>query len=121
MADYSCPRCRERTKDWVGSDPKCGFNADGTFVTLNWNCATLNVLRQAAEEGRNEPLWHDDSNVVVLPAPENEDGSGGNFIILRWYKRRGRTDAALWWGPGVLPVPITLAQAERFLSTPGWY
>jgi hypothetical protein len=52
---YKCPRCSTRVKDWSGDDPKCGFDRNGNFLEHNWNCATLNALREmGGEEVYNE-------------------------------------------------------------------
>ncbi len=51
---YKCPRCSTRVKDWSGDDPKCGFDKNGNFLEHNWNCATLNALREMDEDGIRE-------------------------------------------------------------------
>jgi hypothetical protein len=118
MSDpYMCPRCVARPKDWVGSDPVCGFDADGSFRARNWNCATLGELRDMAEAEQYHVLWHEDSNAVLMKGPEYDDGRAGPYVLLRWYKQRGRTEWALLWEGGQLPRPITLAEAERVLTT----
>ncbi|MET0601840.1 MAG: hypothetical protein ABW167_07610 [Baekduia sp.] len=111
----SCPRCTARVKDWEGDDPRCGFNADGTFNTSNWNCATLNELRDRA----GDAVWNEDDWVSILRAPEIKKPGGSLlvvFVLLRWYKSRGRTDSVLWWADDGPPTPITLEQAELVLA-----
>jgi hypothetical protein len=55
--------------------------------------------------------------VGVVPMPEPDDGGHDGFVLLRWYKNRGRTDAALLWGVrDVSPRWLTLADAERLLD-----
>ena len=80
----SCPACRNRVKDWDGDDPKCAF-VDGVFSGENWNCATMNALRERVESSsRHAVHWNEDVNAALLPA-------GGGFLLLAWYKSRGRT------------------------------
>ncbi len=81
---YQCPRCSTRVKDWNGDDPKCGFDENGNFLENNWNCATLNALRDIAEENK---VWSDNQNNVSV-IQKSDVGHG----ILSWYKHRGQTD-----------------------------
>ena len=82
VKQYQCPRCQERVKDWEGDDPKCGFDENGNFLEDNWNCATLNALRDM--EG--ESVWCDDQYVKIVSRFDVGHG------ILSWYKWRGQTD-----------------------------
>jgi hypothetical protein len=79
---YQCPRCASRVKDWNGDDPKCGFDENGNFLKHNWNCATLNALR---EMGGEETSC--DNNYVKVVSRFDV-----GFGILTWYKHRGQTD-----------------------------
>lgn len=111
----SCPRCTTRVKDWEGDDPKCGFNDDGTFTAKNWNCATLNELREQVLH----PVYNEDDWVGVVAAPEIKHPNGSllvAYVLLRWYKSRGRTDSVLWWANDGTLLPITLEQAELVLA-----
>jgi hypothetical protein len=100
----ACRRCRESGKTWSGSDARCGF-ADGLFHADNWNCATLNELRSRAEE---REAYSEDQYAALLPWD-------GAFLVLGWYKRRGRTEFA-----GLLhestAEPLTLTGAEAYLD-----
>jgi hypothetical protein len=84
----TCKMCIERGKTWVGDDPKCAFET-GPFSGYNWNCATMNALRDIAD---NVGLHHRD---------DMESGSFGavpcseGYIVMAWYKNRGKTGAAL--------------------------
>ena len=80
---FQCPRCQERVKDWEGDDSKCGFDENGNFLEHNWNCATLNALRDKANANR---VWSDDYSMSIIQT------FGVGFGILRWYKSRGQTD-----------------------------
>ena len=81
--NYQCPRCKERVKDWNGDDPKCGFDENGNFLEHNWNCATLNALRDMGEE--NE-VWCNDNYMTIVSRFDVGHG------VLSWYKSRGATD-----------------------------
>jgi hypothetical protein len=79
---YQCPRCATRVKDWEGDGPKCGFDEQGNFLKSNWNCATLNALRETygSMSGCN------DQYVKIIS--RDDVGLG----LLSWYKHRGTTD-----------------------------
>lgn len=98
----TCSRCQERGKTWSGDDPVCGF-PEGVFDPANWNCATLNALRELGE-----PIWIDDEHVLIVQGPRG-------FLLMRWYKQRGRTMEAYWWGRDA-PHPLTLIEAEQVLT-----
>ena len=99
-----CPRCQQRVKDWQGSDPKCAFS-DGVFSPDNWNCATMNVLRDMA----TNVVYSEDSNAAILSIGE------GRFILLSWYKRRGCTALARLIDLGMVQ-PLALCEVEEFLQ-----
>ena len=106
----TCPLCKERGKDWTGDDPVCAFTSvfeDSRFFTKNnWNCATMNALRQIAEQ--NE-VCRDDEYVGVVPF-------GDGFIVMTWYKRRGNTANAIVMS-GAMPIKkLTLKIAEQALK-----
>lgn len=69
-----------------GSDPKCAFDNDGLFQPNNWNCAGLDQLR---EDAHKVEVWNEDQHAVLL-----RYGSEGDFIVLSYYKHRGRTEGA---------------------------
>lgn len=105
---YQCPRCSTRVKDWNGSDPICGFNEDGTFKERNWNCATLNALRE---------LLYDETDYRVSVSSGNDHSVGvihdsdAGSAILTWYKHRGRTDKFM----DLDGTPLKLIDAQYFL------
>ncbi len=131
MSAFACRRCTERVKDWNGDDPKCGFDAEGNFLAHNWNCATLGGLRDLAEADGAVRLWHNDSNMAILPGPEEAQmldgaqeagyphGRGSCFVVIKWYKHRGRTESVLWWSSMDVPRLITLVEAEMVLDKVG--
>jgi len=110
---HQCRMCRDRGKTWDGADPTCGFNADGSWNPDNWNCATMNELRNAVAV---DAEWNDDQYCGRLALREGDDRLPcGAFLILGWYKSRGRTEYA-----GILCGyeidPLTEDEAVAILS-----
>lgn len=102
-----CGRCERRGKNWTGDDPRCAFSESGDFLNENWNCATMNALRECARV-REAVVWSEDQNAAVLPWE-------GIFIALSWYKSRGKTDLAVVFdGPDARR--LTLDEAEEYLG-----
>ena len=101
---YTCRACRARTKNWQGDDPRCAFdNEDHRFQADNWNCATVNALRELVYEGQ-VPMpasvdyrYCDDQKfaTVQIDGIDNYDEAIGLALWLTWYKSRGSTDA-IW-------------------------
>ena len=103
---------------------KCMFGADGAFQSDNWRCATACMLRDLAEErefgsgerngsDRTVALRRDYETqqslaVFVLPG-------AGKFVILGWYKSRGRTEIGLTVEEGE-SRPLTFDEAEAVLE-----
>ncbi|MCK4442001.1 MAG: hypothetical protein KAU90_08330 [Sulfurovaceae bacterium] len=82
-----CKLCELRGKTWNGDDPVCAFDKKGMLkkdLKDNWKCATLVVLREISYN-KDRVIFSDDENSSIL---DHE----GNFIFLKWYKSRGRTD-----------------------------
>lgn len=102
----TCKLCQKRGKTWSGADPKCAF--DGSFSD-NWNCATLNAIRDICYEGQNpmpsgvDYQYVNDMKYATIKIDDVEgdfvDDKRGRSIGLAlwvsWYKSRGRTDA-MW-------------------------
>lgn len=97
----SCQLCIQRGKTWNGDDPICAF--EGAFEE-NWNCATINEIRDICYEGKGE-LPHgvdyqycDDMKYATIKINELELPNGsamGLALWVSWYKSRGGTDA-MW-------------------------
>ena len=100
----TCKRCVARGQTWPGDPPKCAF-PEGVFVSDNWNCATMNELRDIVYK---LATWNEDQYTAAIPL------DCGWFIVLGWYKNRGRTELCavvdedrIW--------PATLEDADRAL------
>lgn len=103
----TCDLCRARGgRTWPGSEPRCGFDEAGGFASDNWNCATLNVLR---ELGDLTECYGEDNRACLVP------DDMGDFIVLRWYKRRGKVDCAVLLGLDGTRA-LDLATAERAIG-----
>jgi hypothetical protein len=104
-----CKACSDRGKDWDGEGPKCAFTKDGIFTGVfnpdNWNCATMNKLRDLCLA----PVWNEDQNAAIICGVESQ------HIILSWYKRRGRTEGAFMLNDGVA-MPLLITEAEAVLA-----
>ncbi|HET7616630.1 MAG TPA: hypothetical protein VFK27_06665 [Bacillales bacterium] len=115
-----CKRCRDRGKTWSGDDPRCAF-PDGVFTSHNWNCATMNILRDIADKfGKT---YRDDNSCGsfgYIPmdhdyAPDDFDTLGG-YIAMAWYKERGKTGNAVFMTDDET-VPLTTKHAELAIHT----
>lgn len=105
-----CKLCQERGKTWQGDDPKCAF-PEGIFDESNWNCATMNKLRNLAERYGNYE-WQEDMNIASLKL--NTDDYLG-WVVLTWYKSRGRTGTASYITDDRVE-PLTIRKAEACLK-----
>jgi len=105
-----CDLCKKRGKpDYFHSDPSCAFKDDGSFNGDNWNCATMNALRDIADAHKMHMRNDDIGSISVAPF----DGDAGNgFIVMCYYKDRGRVPTAFVCGDEQDPRPLTLDDAE---------
>lgn len=117
----TCRLCKERGKTWSGDDPKCAFDENGIFKGDNWNCATMNKLRNISEEF-DKSMRHDMScgSIGYVPmdndyAPIHFDTFGG-YIVMMWYKERRRTGNAVFMTDGET-TELTLEHAELAIQT----
>lgn len=104
MNTNKCKKCLARKKDWEGDDPVCFLeyqqendNAQENFFHKNWNCATLNELRDICYEGQELPYevdyqYCDDQKYATIKINDIENVEG-LALWVSWYKNRGETDA----------------------------
>lgn len=96
-----------RGKTWEGSDPKCAFS-EFSFSDNNWNCAAMNILRDLAEtQGYSRRV--NDESIGVVPL---EHG----YIVLVWYKERGRIGNAIYMVDGEELRQITIEDVNDAVS-----
>lgn len=111
----SCKMCQERGQTWSGSSPSCYFDD----TESNWNCATVNAIRDICYEGQELPegihyQYCDDEKYATINISEVEDDKGnyiGRCLYVAWYKNRGGTEA-LWILDGEYDKPFKPTEAE---------
>jgi hypothetical protein len=94
-----CKMCSERGQTWRGSPPRCGFGEDGKMVEENWNCATINAIRDICYEGQNDMppgvdyRYCDDQKYATIDL-HRMDGLDDRPLAMwvTWYKSRGETE-----------------------------
>lgn len=106
----TCMACIERGKTWRGDDPCCAFER-GRFSRDNWNCGTMNNLREAIKSTGDIKIIEDQSYALIA--------NSGGVLYVTWYKNRGATDNAILMedadGEEEAPVPPTEAQVLRVM------
>lgn len=96
-----CAACLARIKTWEGSDPDCAFDSGRPFIRNNWNCASLDLIRDAMPQFGNRHSrvdYRSDGDqsyaTVDLSGIELESRSA-RTLWVSWYKNRGCTEA-MW-------------------------
>lgn len=129
-ATMPCRLCIERGRPAnFASDPQCGFDENGNFTTDNWMCATLLKLRELAgegvlqyslEEGQGTHYgahWRaGDTSLSVIETRHPVAPEYVAWIVMSFYKTRGRTGQAWFFYENEPPRPVTIADAERSLA-----
>jgi hypothetical protein len=94
--------CLERGKTWEGDNPTCYFDNP----ERNWNCATINTIRDLVYEGQDLPpkinyQYCGDPKYATININDVEDDNGnwiGRCLYVQWYKNRGNTEDLLILG-----------------------
>lgn len=86
---------------------KCAFETK-RFKADNWNCQTINELREISEK-ENLYVWNNDNSLWITTI------SNGNFIFLLGYKQRGNVEKAFIIEKGMIK-PLTLKVAEKAIK-----
>ncbi len=110
-----CKMCLERGKDWTGSGPVCYFDNPNE----NWNCATLNAIRDIVYEGQElkdgvHYEYCDDEKYATInihDITDRKDNYIGRCLYVAWYKQRGGTEA-LWILDGEDDIPRNPTEDE---------
>jgi len=114
-----------RYNDWHSSSPKeCAF-VNGVFTPDNWGCQTMIRLRALCGEWEEDfiPEWARywcrsdlyNGSIGVLWLPEDSPQRG--YLVMNWYKSRGRTDKAyIMVDDSKPPELLTLETAEFALD-----
>jgi len=95
--------CRHGVKYWTGDDPCCAFDEAGNFRENNWNCFLMTKVRELCgqwdEDAPGNCWWDEDQYYGVIYIPtwfageEVKSPLRGCFVLMDWYKSRGRTDS----------------------------
>lgn len=107
-----CKLCKERGKpEYFGSEPKCAWEMTD-FSSDNWNCATANALRDLIDYNFRDDMFS--GSIGVIHIPENDIVQG--YVVMSWYKERGRT-AQIWlFNDDDMPRPLLLKEAEEIVK-----
>lgn len=122
----TCWRCKEDPQPgWFASPRKCAF-PDGVFTSDNWNCATMSLVRYKCpgnfddhgliygDEDEYCSAKYIDLDGETFPAL-GRDVSG--FLVLQWYKRRGRVTGAVVMDCDGGHTEFTLTMADALLMS----
>lgn len=113
MSETMCSRCSQSGMDGI----TCAFPG-GVFTPHNWSCQTLRALREIAQNEQHYSYHyrHDDMSIAVLPIPESDDEQvRPGFVVMTWYKDRGRVTQAWTMSDDAQPAPLNLVTAEAVL------
>ena len=119
---HICKLCKERGKTWEGSDPICAF-PHGVFDKRNWNCATMNRLREIVKSEDNEFTFYHRDDYITNSIGIIFCGSGfdaeveGLTLIMKWYKDRGATDNAFLLDESGRIMPLTEELALKIIKS----
>lgn len=111
----ACKRCEQRGKTWNGSDPKCAFPDGHRFNSENWNCATMNALREIGEEFFEHRDDSQNGSICIVPVPEHDEHAG--YLVLTYYKNRGCTGMVTRVCEDYPPTIPGLRYIEEILDT----
>jgi len=93
-------RVGHKLENYSMSAIQCAFkNHDKLFSEENWNCQTVNLIRDICYEGRELPRevqyrYCEDMKYATINIYDILEVEG-MALWVSWYKQRGRTDA-LW-------------------------
>lgn len=127
-----CPRCEQfykkyplqdgddgkehRLKEGVFMGPvRCAFEK-GIFNHDNWNCETMNVLRERCDYEFRDDTSAGSFGVIHIPDVEAGGPLQQGYIVMTWYKQRGTTGRAYVVNDDDEPAPLTLTTAEHVIS-----
>lgn len=92
-----CELCCKRGQTWKGSEPKCAFTGD---FSDNWNCATVNLVRDICYEGQElkhgiDYQYCEDDKYATIKIDHLDIDGRPLALWVSWYKSRGSTQA-MW-------------------------
>lgn len=92
---------------------KCAFS-NGIFSSDNWNCATMNKLREIVKKAGL--FWRDDDMGSIGILPIDLDEFVG-FLVMLWYKERGQVEQAILLSLENPPALLTLDLAIKIIES----
>ena len=93
QADSSDPRKWHAVGSLKIAEVQCAFRT-GKFSPDNWNCRTMNVLRELAEPTvKRDDLTTGSIGLVKIDEVLGFEERRG-YLVMTWYKNRGSTDSA---------------------------
>ena len=105
-----------RIDDVFSNSPvKCAFEK-GKFDHDNWNCETMNQLREHCDFERRDDMSAACIGVIHIPDVKVEDLPQQGYIVMTWYKQRGKTGQSYVMCDDDVPEPLTLETAEYVLA-----
>lgn len=99
---------------YLGGAVTCAFDENGDFKIENWNCRTMTFLRDYCLEQYTNRDDADGGSIGVFTIPENDLVSG--YLVLTYYKNRGRTEGAYVMYSDDSPEPLTLEIADEIIE-----
>lgn len=103
-------------EEGVSMDPvQCAFEK-GVFDHDNWNCETMNELRERCDYERRDDMSAASFGVIHIPDVEAGGKIQQGYIVMTWYKQRGKTGQAHVMCDDDVPTLLTLKTAEYVLS-----
>ena len=116
----ACAACTKRGQTWQGDRPRCAFKTKA--FGENWNCATVNSIRDLVYEGQPavegvDYRYCEDMKYATVKIDEIELEKGHALALwVAWYKSRGGTDAMWILDSDQPPRPPTEDDLLRILA-----
>jgi len=104
---------------YTSSPIRCAFEESSVFSSDNWCCQTMSLLRRGLQNPNSFTVWNNDSNAgcfgIPLRGPDQQHIQQG-FLVMSWYKNRGRTGMAIVLWDESEPVKLTLPTAQFIIQ-----
>ena len=92
---------------------KCAFS-NGIFSSNNWNCATMNKLREIVK--KSGLFWrNDDIGSIGILSVDLDEFCG--FLVMLWYKEREQVEQAILLSLENPPALLTLDLAIKIIES----
>ena len=104
-------RKRHRFNEVFSMGPvKCAFMR-GKFSPKNWNCETMDELRDMCDYEDRDDMRAACIGVIRIPETDDQKIQAG-YIVMSWYKNRGKTSQAYVMWDDDEPELLRLRTAE---------